>query len=393
MNLSLKRRRPAERPRTEDDRRPDRDPRSDGDRRRGIRFALLAFGTGSLMTVAMAVAVARVTGRSVLGLLSRSDGGWYLAIADRGYPTAVPAVVGDQAQSTLAFFPGYPLLIQAGSSLTGLSPRLVGIIVSILAGAAASVVLWLLAERVADAGTANRAVLLFSFFPPAFVLSMVYSEALFFLLVGLCLLALVRERWLVAGVAAGLGGLVRPTGLVLTLCCAWAAAAAIRRQGSWGPAVAPLLAPTGTLAFFAYLRVHTGDWLAYAHATQRGWGQGFDFGASTLRSLQLVFTERQFGLYIVMLAVTAALVVVAVYVLVRWPLPAPLLIYVAGTAGIALLSSNITSLPRYLLAAFPLFIPMARQLSDDVHPMVVAASATLMATLFWTTSLATWLAP
>jgi hypothetical protein len=57
------------------------------------------------------------------------------------------------------------------------------------------------------------------------------------------------------------------------------------------------------------------------------------------------------------------------------------------------LSSNTTSLPRYLLAAFPVLIPVARQLSDEAYPMVVAASATLMATLFWTTSLVTWLAP
>ena len=193
--------------------------------------------------------------------------------------------------------------------------------------------------------------------------------------------------------AAALAGLVRPTGLVLTLSCAWAAVAAIRRHGSWRPAIAPLLAPAGTLAFFAYLQMHTGDWLAYAHATQRGWGQGVDLGASTLRSLQLVFSERQFGLYIVMLAVTAAAVVLAVYLLVRWPLPAPVLVYVAGTAGIALLSSNITSLPRYLLAAFPVLIPVARQLSDDTYPIVVAATATLMATLFWTTNLVAWLAP
>jgi Mannosyltransferase (PIG-V) len=393
MNLSLKRRGLAERPRADDDPRPDDQSRPADGRRHGIRFPLLAFGTASLMTIAMAVAVARVTGRSVLGILSRSDGGWYLAIVERGYPQTVPTGVGDQAQSTLAFFPGYPLLIQAGSSLTGLPPALVGIANSILAGAAASVVLWLLAERVADARTANRAVMLFCFFPPAFVLSMVYSEALFFLLVGGCLLALVRERWFVAGVAAALAGLVRPTGLVLTLCCAWAAVAAIRRRRSWRPAIAPLLAPAGTLAFFAYLRLHTGDWLAYVHATQRGWGQGLDFGASTLHSLQLVFTERQFGLYIVMLGVTAAAVVVAVYLLVRWPLPAPVLIYVVGTAGIALLSSNITSLPRYLLTAFPVLIPVARQLTDDAYPMVVAASATLMATLFWTTSLVAWLAP
>jgi hypothetical protein len=29
----------------------------------------------------------------------------------------------------------------------------------------------------------------------------------------------------------------------------------------------------------------------------------------------------------------------------------------------------------------------------DAYPVVVAASATLMATLFWTTSLLAWLAP
>ena len=78
------------------------------------------------------------------------------------------------------------------------------------------------------------------------------------------------------------------------------------------------MAPAGTLAFFAYLQVHTGDWLAYVHATSRGWGQGFDFGLSTFRTLQQVVADRQFGLYIVMLAVVAAM-----YLLVRWPLSAP----------------------------------------------------------------------
>jgi hypothetical protein len=368
-------------------------PRAAVDPRRGIRFSLAAFGTSRLVTFAVALAVAAVADRSVLEVLARWDGGWYLAIVRDGYPREVPAGFGDQAQSTLAFFPGYPLLIEAGSSVTGLAPALVGVAVSTLAGAAASVVVWLLAERVADARTANRTVMLFCFFPAAFVFSMVYTEALFLLLVATCLLALVRERWPAAGVAAALAGLVRPTGLVLTLCCGWAAVAAIRRQGSWKPAVAPLLAPTGTLAFFGYLRLHTGDWLAYVEATRRGWDQGFDFGISNVRSVLAVVAEREFGMYVLMLGACAVAVVVALYLLVRWPLPAPLLVYVAGTAGIALLSSNTTSLPRYLLAAFPVLIPVARQLSDEAYPMVVAASATLMATLFWTTSLVTWLAP
>jgi xanthosine utilization system XapX-like protein len=86
-------------------------------------------------------------------------------------------------------------------------------------------------------------------------------------------------------------------------------------------------------------------------------------------------------------------IVVALYVLVRWPLPAPILVYVLGIVGVALLSSNTTSVPRFLLTAFPVLIPIARYLSDDAYPTVGAASATLMATLFWTTSLVTWLAP
>lgn len=369
-------------------------PRSVVDVGHGIRFSLAAFGASRLVTFVVALAIATVSDRSVLKVLARWDGGWYLAIVQRGYPEAVPHGLGVQAQSTLAFFPGYPLLIRAGSSMTGLSPALVGVLVSTLAGAATSVMLWLLAERIADAKTASRTVVLFCFFPSAFVFSMVYTEALFLCLVAICLLALVLERWPIAGVAAGLAGLVRPNGLVLMLCCGWAAVGAIRRQRSWRPAIAPLLAPIGTLAFLIYLRVHTGDWLAYVHTTKRGWDQGFDFGVSNVRTALAVMAGRQFSfLYFLMLGACALGVVVALYFLVRWRLPAPILIYVVGTVGIAVLSSNMTSLPRYLLAAFPMLIPMARQLSDDAYPTVVAASATLMATLFWTTSLVTWLPP
>jgi hypothetical protein len=371
----------------------DHGPGLAADVRHGVRLSLVVFAASRLVTFVVALAIAAVSDRSVTEVLARWDGGWYLAVVQRGYPEGVADGVGAQAQSTLGFFPGYPLLIQAGSSLTGLSPVLVGVLISTLAGAATSVALWLLAERIADAKTASRTVVLFWFFPSAFVLSMVYAEAVFLLLVTACLLALVLERWLIAGVAAGLAGLVRPNGLVLTLCCGWAAAQAIRHRRSWRPVIAPLLAPTGTLAFFGFLQVRTGDWLAYVHTQKRGFDQGFDFGVSNVRTLLAVIASRQFGFYVLMLAVCMLGIAVALYFLVRWPLPAPLLIYVLGIVGVALLSSNTTSVPRFLLTAFPALIPIARSLSDDAYPTVVAASATLMATLFWTTSLVTWLAP
>ena len=371
----------------------DHGPRRADDVRHGLRLSLLVFGASRLVTFIVAYAIAAASGRSVTEVLARWDGGWYLAVVQRGYPETITVGYGDQAQSTLGFFPGYPLLIQAGSSLTGVSPALVGVLISTLAGAATTVVLWLLAEQVADSKTASRTVVVFCFFPSAFILSMVYAEAVLFLLVATCLLALILERWLIAGVAAGLAGLVRPNGLVLMLCCGWAAGQAIRHRHSWKPAIAPLLAPTGTLAFFGYLQMRTGDWLAYVHTQKRGWDQGFDFGVSNVRTVLSVLASRQFGFYVLMLAACMLLIAVALYVLVRWPLPAPILIYVLGIVGVALLSSNTTSVPRFLLTAFPVLIPIARSLSDEAYPTVVAASATLMATLFWTTSLVTWLAP
>jgi hypothetical protein len=160
-----------------------------------------------------------------------------------------------------------------------------------------------------------------------------------------------------------------------------------------GDHVDRLLAPTGTLAFFGYLRARTGDWLAYVHTQKRGWDQGFDFGVSNVRTLRAVIASRQLGFYVLMLAACMIGVVAALYFLFRWRLPTPILVYALGIVGVALLSSNTTSVPRFLLTAFPVLIPVARGLPDDAYPTVVAASATLMATLFWTTSLVTWLAP
>jgi mannosyltransferase PIG-V len=360
---------------------------------RGVRLALAAFAASRLITFLVALAITAVSDQALTDVLAHWDGGWYLRVVRHGYPDTVATGFGLQAQTTLAFFPGYPLLIKAGSWAMGLSPAVTGVVISTLAGAAASVALWLLAERVTNAKTADRTVVLFCFFPAAFVLSMVYAEAVFLLLVASCLLALILERWAVAGLTAAFAGLVRPNGLVLTVCCGWAAAQAIRRHGSWWPVVAPLLAPTGILAFFGYLYLRTGDALAYVHTQKRGWDQGFDFGVSNLRSALAILTSGRVEFSVLVRAACLVGIAVALYLLTRWRLPAPLGIYVVGIIAIAVLSSNTISVPRFLLATFPVLIPISRHLPDNAYPVVVACSAALMATLLWVTSLASWFSP
>ena len=54
-----------------------------------------------------AAGIAVIAGR--LGsVLARWDGGWYLSIVREGYPSFVPPGAGVAAQSSIAFFPGYP---------------------------------------------------------------------------------------------------------------------------------------------------------------------------------------------------------------------------------------------------------------------------------------------
>jgi Dolichyl-phosphate-mannose-protein mannosyltransferase len=207
--------------------------------------------------------------------LTAWDGGWYLLIARKGYPKSLVAAPG---QSDHAFFPLYPLLIRGVHALAGGSLDRAAVGVTLVASGAAMVAVWLLVERLTDTATATRSIAFMSFFPWAFIFSFAYSEGLLLALAGICLLALLDERWLVAGIAAGLAGAARPNGFVLALPCAWAALAAIRSRRQWAALAAPVLAPLGILGFFLFLRLRTGDFLANLHARSRGWaydGIGF----------------------------------------------------------------------------------------------------------------------
>jgi hypothetical protein len=211
---------------------------------------------------------------------------------------------------------------------------------------------------------------------------MVYPESLFMLFAALCLLALLQERLLLAGLSASLAGVVRPNGLVMAACCAWAAGMAIRR-GSWWALVAPVLAPVGAVIHFAYLFAHTGDPLAFFHVEARGWNQRFDLGISNIHRIADGF--RDFNLKAFIVAASLAGGVAALYLVLRWRPPAPVVIYVVGILGLTMLTTAAASLPRYFLGAFPALIPVARALPDRAFPVVAAASAVLMSVLFFAT--------
>ncbi len=359
----------------------------------GPAFAAYVYLLSRAATLVAATGIAVVTTSSLGAVLARWDGGWYLSIVRSGYPSFVPAGLGISAQSSIAFFPGYPLLIRALSAPFGLPPVFVGCAISIVAGLAATVGLWQLAVRLSDEGAADRSVVLFAFFPSAFVLSMVYADALFVALSVWCLVALVDRRWLAAGAAAAAAGLVRPTAVALCVACAWGAVVAIRNGGSWRALVAPALAPWGALLYLGYTWVHTGEAFAFFEVESRGWGNHLDVGASNIRAALRHLGEMQLTFFVALVALVVIGMGAGLWLMIRWHAPGVVVAYVAVVIGLSILGSNPVSMPRFLLAAFPLLIPLARRLSYRTTMAIAAMSGVLMATYFFVTGLSPHLPP
>jgi mannosyltransferase PIG-V len=359
----------------------------------GPSFAVSAYLLSRAATFVTAGGIALISRSSIGDVLSRWDGGWYLAIARDGYPSFVPSGVGIAAQSSIAFFPGYPLLVRALSAPLGLPPVFVGCAVSFIAGLVATVGIWHLAVRLSDEATADRTVVLFAFLPPAFVMSMVYADALFVCLAVVCLIALLDGRWVMAGAAAATAGLVRPTAIALCLACVWGAVVAIRNGGSRRAIAAPAIAPLGALLYLGYVWIHTGEAFAFFHVQSRGWGNRIDLGAANVHAVLHHMAEARLTFFVAMLAIVVGGLGVGLWLLVGWRVPSVVVVYVSIVMALSIFASNPVSIPRFLLAAFPLLIPLARRLSPRVTMGIAAASGALMGTLFFVNGLSSTLPP
>lgn len=348
------------------------------------RLPLLARPLGiylaSRAVVAIGAAIATVVRRPDLTFvqaLAGWDGGWYLAVARHGYPGEVPLADGEALQSTLGFFPLFPAVVRLVVAVTGIPYRPAGLLLSTAFGAGAAVLCWLLARRLSGPDAADRGVALLCFFPGALVLSMAYSEALLLLLAIGCLIALLRERWLVAGALAALATAARPNGVALVAACAWAALAAARRQGRLRPLVAPLLAPGGLLAFTAFLHLHAGDAAAYFRTQREGWKQDLD-PFSTFRLVGRFLDQPLADVNVIVPVLGLLFLAVAVPVLLRSRYPGAVIVYALAVLAMALSTDAMSGRPRFILTAFPLLTALGVRLSGLGFTAVLGSLATLL---------------
>ncbi len=317
------------------------------------------------------------------------DGQWFLGIAEYGYagvpPTLVDAFGNRSAETPLAFFPGYPLLVRWVSELPGAGLVGAAFAVSTVSGVACAYALARLGEHV---GGSHRAglltVALFAASPMAVVLSMAYSEALFCALAAWALVGVVERRWLVAGLCAAAAGLVRPTAGALVMAVGLAALVAVlSRRDGWRPWVAGLLAPLGLLAYLGWVATSTGSLTGWFDLQERGWDSRFDGGAATLRFTLDVLASAPSVLEVATVAILVGAVVLLL-VGIRMGVSWPLMVYAAGVLMMDVGSNGLmNSKARLLLPAFTLLLPAAVALSRRRPGTVAAVLGGVVVTGSW----------
>jgi hypothetical protein len=332
-------------------------------------------------------------GVSTRSALTSWDGAWFLSLAAGGYdgvPAGMVDAFGERtAQTSLAFFPGYPALVAAVSWVSGVGVTAAAFVVSAGAGVAAAYGLVRLAETVPHGSRRAGLVLvaLFAAAPMSIVLSMTYSEALFCALAIWCLFGLLRRQWLLAGVCSAAAGLVRPTAAALVAAVALAGlVAVVRGQDGWRPWLAALVAPSGLIGYLAFVAARTGRWDGWFALQRQGWESRFDGGRATLRFTGRVLTTAPSVLELVTVWLLAgALVLLVLCVLDWWRDPAwPLLVYAATVLAMDLGCSGVmNSKARLLIPAFVLLLPVAIGLARRRTVLLVLTLITLTGFSAW----------
>jgi len=251
-------------------------------------FALLAVTVSRVLFVAVYAVFAARSGSEVpfFDALNRWDAGWYRDIIQNGYslePSGHEA--GDAAN--WAFFPLLPMVVGFFHKLTGLEVNLVASTLNTLFLAALIIITFhYIMETRGSVGEAVGVSIVLSFGAYSLYFSMLYTEALYLLLLMLVLYFLQKEKYLAMGIAGALLSGTRNTGVMVVFAVGIKVLVdycmSTREQKSvldfikvtlcnWKLVLGVCLIPFGLFAFMAYLGWKIGDPLAFLHV-QVAWG-------------------------------------------------------------------------------------------------------------------------
>ena len=202
------------------------------------------------------------------------DTGWYMDIAANGYSFAETVPPLYEQQANWAFFPLYPMLMRILGTILGNRYYIAGIIISNVSLIAACFILYKLVRLDYSKKTALNSVKYLLLFPPAFILSGVFTESIYLALTLSCFYLAQKGDWKSIGILGFFLSLTRTLGVVIILPLLYEYFKDINFNLK---KVKPdllflLLIPLGLSTFAIYNYYLTGDFLAFKNILSApGW--------------------------------------------------------------------------------------------------------------------------
>lgn len=308
------------------------------------------------------------------------DTGWYLRIAAHGYPVLDDPALLSGGQTVYPFFPLYPMMMNLFSHLTG-DLFTAGLLVSNVSLFFACLFLFHLVEKDRGSQHARHSVFFLIVFPTSFILSGVFTESLYLMLVLGCFLAAREGRWGLVGILAVPVVLVRNLGVLLVIPMAWIYMRHI--DFDWRRIRADLLTlfafPATLVGFSIYVFLKTGDLLAFVHA-QAAWGRA----ATRINPLWQLWGGLTQGEPHVQFRVVFVLMSITVLCLGFRKIGFPAWFFGIYTVMVPC-ASSLLSLERYVSVLFPLAIIIGSMKMGLLRDLVVITLAVLQGFMmvFW----------
>jgi hypothetical protein len=151
-------------------------------------------------------------GPELIGGWARYDAGWYRSIADNGY------FFEPGRQSSVAFFPVYPLATRYLSEVLGGDPTAWGVALTFASGLLAAVLFHRWCRERLGGSAATTCLLVLLLWPYGWYLfGAVYADALFLAMALLAFTFVEKDRPVLAALAGAVATATRPVGLALVL--------------------------------------------------------------------------------------------------------------------------------------------------------------------------------
>jgi Gpi18-like mannosyltransferase len=313
----------------------------------------------------------------------RWDTPQYQAIAERGY----------SAFDTAYFTPPvYPFLMSGLAFLFGGNTLASGLFISGLAFLGCLLVIHKLALlEFGNADLAMRTVIYLAVYPAAFFLVAAYNESIFMLTAMFSIYFTRKEKWLAAGLLAGLAALIRIPGLLLVLPLGYAAWQAWKKcsRKSW---LALLVMGLGPLLYYIYQWIWLGKLPTsiLIAQTQRG-GYLTVPGLNIFEAVQRIINGQLVIENFLELLFTLIFIVFTVLIWKKLPrlyglYAASLMLFFLARMGSP---QPLISMVRYTMEIFPVFLLFATWGAKPiVHRLIFYLS--WLGLLFFTAQFAIW---